>query len=407
MKIESCALSDIGRRREQNQDAYLIDEDLGLYIVCDGMGGHAAGDVAATNATRLTADFVRDHRIDIEEAVEKPGGHYKVVQMVTDCVRATCQMLHDMAVHSPECAGMGTTLTMLLIVGEKAILAHVGDSRLYLLRNGELHQMTNDHTLANELIQTGHIAPGSPEAERVSHVLTRCVGQQEFVDVETLLFDLLPNDRFLICSDGLSHYFGSDAEVAGYLTGDNLQQVADELVALANSRGGRDNITCLVLSATHDNPVRFQQSQTVLDALQSTFLCRGLTLNRRIRIANLGMLKSYDAGRPIIAQSDERNGMFVIIEGACQQTTPDGRTIELQAGESFGETGLTRGGQFRMQVRASERVMALYISRDDFQRLSRRIPKLGRRLLDNLLDRISFQYDELLCSAGHWSEDDE
>ena len=396
MQFDAHALSDIGRRRAQNQDAWLIDSDLHLYIVCDGMGGHAAGDIASKNAARMTARYIREHRQKIEQALATPGGHFKVVQTVTDCVRATCQKVHDMARQSPGCAGMGTTLTMLLMLGDKAILAHVGDSRLYLLRGSNLHQMTNDHTLANELIQTGRVAAGSPEAARYNHVLTRAIGQQQYVDVDTLLFDLIPDDRFLLCSDGLSNYLTSDDEVVRLLQQGDLNSAAEKFVTLANSRGGQDNITCLLVRTMHADTEQFRQSQVLLNALEATFLSRGLSLNRRIQLANIGELRCFEPNQPIIEKGDKRRGMYVVLSGHCRQINPNGNTVDLTEADTFGETALARAERFHIQVRAITQAQTLFIGRKEFRALSRRLPKLGRRLLNNLLDHISQKYDELL-----------
>lgn len=413
MRIDAIAQSDVGRKRPQNQDSFLIDKDRGLYVVCDGMGGHAAGDVAAKRTTELTSQILRQYRHDIQQVIEKPGGHFKVVQMVTDSVRAVCQSVHQMSEENVDYAGMGTTLTMLLVVGEKAVMAHVGDSRLYLLRAGKLHQLTNDHTLANELIQTGRIEPGSPDAGRFNHVLTRCIGNREFVDVETLLFDLLPDDRFLLCSDGQSNYFADDDEVVDTLSSSDLTSILDRLIDLANQRRGNDNITSLLLNVNSGEPESAAAVHAKLDALEGTFLCRGLSLNRRMRIANIGQIRSFEPHQWIIEKGDERTGMYVVVSGSCVMTRPSGITEELNFGDSFGETCLARGDRSRIRVRSDEAATVMYLPRDAFRELVRRLPKLGRRLLDNLLHHVSYLYDELLADGealteyGVWIREEE
>ncbi len=404
MHIEGFAQSDVGQKRQQNQDAYLVDQEMGLHIVCDGMGGHAAGEVASTNAVELTAEILRQHRHEIHKVIARPGGHFKVVQIVIDAVRSVCQSVYQMAEGNPGYSGMGTTLTLLLVVGEKAVIAHVGDSRLYLLRSGQLHLMTNDHTLTNELIQTGRIKAGSPEAGRFSHVLTRCVGNHEYVDVETLLFDLLPNDRFLLCSDGLSNYFADEAEVIQILSATDFGQIPQKLINLANQRGGNDNITSLVLKVSEGSPETAAQTRAKLAALEGTFLCQGLSLNRRMRIANIGQIQSFDDHEWIIEKGDERTGMYVVLSGTCVMTRPSGSIENLSHGDCFGETGLARGDQFCIRVRSDDPATVLFLPRDAFRQLVRRIPKLGRRLLDNLLHHISYQYDELLADGAGLTE---
>ena len=125
-------------------------------------------------------------------------------------------------------------MTMLLAVDNKAVMAHVGDSRLYLLRRGDLHQLSSDHTLANEWFQAGGLVQEDTKASQFKHVLTRTIGRQELVQVESLLFDLFPGDTYLLCSDGLSNYFDDGATVIDFLNRDDLSDVPDQLVLLSS-----------------------------------------------------------------------------------------------------------------------------------------------------------------------------
>lgn len=404
MLVKAVGSTDTGRVRPQNQDAFLIDDELQLYIVCDGMGGHAAGDVASTNATQMSADTVREFCRDIPELLAKPGGHFRVVQRVIDAVRVTCQVLHNMAVQEPEYQGMGTTLTMLLIVGNKGILAHVGDSRLYLLRDGDLHQLSTDHTLANELILTGQIKADSEEARKFGHVLTRSVGPHEYVDVETLLFDLLPDDRFLLCSDGLSNYFVDNDEITRQLSHDALAEVPTHLAELANSRGGKDNITSIVLHCLGDDGESDVGAQQRLDAVGHTFLAKGLSLSRRMRLANTGSERRFGVDETIVCRGKKLKGMDIVIEGQCRMQLPDGRTVSVGPGECFGELGLVQGVPARIQVTGTEPGRLLHLPRIAFRSLVRRVPKLGRRLLNNLVDQIASKYDDVLKQCDSLSD---
>jgi protein phosphatase len=142
---------------------------------------------------------------------------------------------------------MGTTLTMLLTIDDKAIMAHVGDSRLYVLSDGDLHLLSHDHTVANELAQLGHISPAEVTFSPYANVLTRSIGQQEIVRVDTLIFELSPADTCLLCSDGLSNCLEDSDELRDLLGDGNAARIPGRLVDLANSRGGYDNISVIVL----------------------------------------------------------------------------------------------------------------------------------------------------------------
>lgn len=230
MKVVASALSDRGLKREGNEDQYLIDESLGLYVVCDGMGGHAAGEVAAEKAIEFAAEHISANGDILESAVDRPDGFFRVLKIAEEAVQAASQEVHRLSKSSPKYAGMGTTMTMLMILDNKAIMAHVGDSRMYLKRGGEIHQLSVDHTLANEMHLSGGLSKEEAATSRYQHVLTRSIGPHEFVDVDTLLFDLLPGDRILLCSDGLSNYFSDDSVIAELLAKSKIVTKPEPLI---------------------------------------------------------------------------------------------------------------------------------------------------------------------------------
>lgn len=404
MRIEAYAETDKGKIRESNEDRFLIDRGLGLYIVCDGMGGHAAGEVASENAARITAEILRTDRPDIETELAKPGGHFMVVQLVVDAVRNACQQVHAMANTIPECAGMGTTLTMLMIAGDKAVMAHVGDSRLYLLRQNELHLLTHDHTLSNEMIQNGQIERGSAAANRFANVLTRSIGAQEAVDVETLLFDIHPGDRLLLCSDGLSNYLFDKEETVQLLSTNDLETLPRELTELANRRGGQDNITCIVLGASEDGEVAAVDSLLQLDVLGRTPLFRGLKMSRLMRLANTCEITAFGADEWVIRRGDRRRGMYVVLEGSCTAAMPNGEKVTLTNGDSFGESALARAERSFLDVRASEPVRLVLLDRSKFRALVRRVPRFGRLLMEKLAAHLATQLDEFVGSGINLNE---
>ena len=254
INVQSLALTDVGNQRENNEDRFLIDSSLGLYAVCDGMGGHAAGEIASEMALEFAAEYIRAHRSVLESAPRSPDGYFRVVRLARDALRAASERLHRMAESDNRYAGMGTTMTMLLIAGDRGIMAHVGDSRLYLLRDLNTYLLSTDHTLANELVRVGIMSEEEAGNNGFDHVLTQSVGQQRAPDVESLVFDLRPNDTFLLCSDGLSQYFASPDEIGNVLRQVRFEDAPGELVKLAKVRGGSDNITVVVLRAAFSGP---------------------------------------------------------------------------------------------------------------------------------------------------------
>ena len=395
MKIQAFAASDRGQRRESNEDQYLIDESLGLYVVCDGMGGHAAGEVAAERSVAFAAEFIRDHRDVLEDASDSPDGYFRVLELAEDATQKASQRLHELACSELGCAGMGTTMTMLLVVDNKAVMAHVGDSRLYMLRRGELHQLSSDHTLANELLQAGGLTPEEAATSDYRHVLTRTIGQQELVQVESLLFDLFPGDTCLLCSDGLSNYFGAPATVTQFLANEDLSAIPEQLVDFANSHGGSDNITLVLLRAAFETPgTDAVDIQHRIDTLKSTFLCRKLSVSRLMHVLNITSLIESAAGQKLLSAGQTCDGLYVVLEGRLQVDDDVVLSSELLPGDCVGESSLLRPGKVHASVIADEPSRLLFISRSQFTKLTRRLPKLGNALLRNLGRYLSEQLDD-------------
>ncbi len=246
MIYEASGKTDIGQHREINEDYLYLDNSRGIFIVCDGLGGQAAGEVASHKAIEFTLEYVQDHWQEIEQANKSPVGYYKLPQLVERAIHETCRQIRAIADSDPALDGMATTLTMLMIVDGNAIVGHVGDSRLYLKRNEDAFLLTTDHTLYNEMItELDNVDP--VQIQKFSHCLTRSVGNNESVAVETLMFEARQHDVLLLCTDGLSNYFQGQDEVSEMLAGDHVNEIADSLVQFANESGGKDNITAIVI----------------------------------------------------------------------------------------------------------------------------------------------------------------
>jgi protein phosphatase len=244
----SFGLSDVGRRRVSNEDAYGLDDDLGLYVVADGMGGHAAGEVASREAVDTVIGMVRRQR-DVVRAVE--GGDRsaesirKLQRTMEAAIQAATYMVFAIAENEPEQRGMGTTLSALLLMNELAITGQVGDSRVYQCREGRVKRLTEDHTLVAWQVKQGIISEAEAERSPHKNVITRAVGSRDYVQVDTRVTDVEVGDQFLLCSDGLHGYL-EDQELPPILElGPPV--AAKHFIDLANKRGGRDNITAIVI----------------------------------------------------------------------------------------------------------------------------------------------------------------
>ncbi|HLF99357.1 MAG TPA: Stp1/IreP family PP2C-type Ser/Thr phosphatase [Acidimicrobiia bacterium] len=234
MKLKVGVATDVGRTRTANEDSFLRDDKGQTFAVADGMGGHRAGDVASATAVDVVTR-------------ELAGG-----ATLVEAIVAANDEVFAKAQANPEMRGMGTTVTSVLFDGERALLAHVGDSRGYLWRDRALTQVTEDHSLVEELVRQGRLTPEEAAVHPQRNIVTRALGVDADVLVDTYEIDLYPGDRLLLCSDGLSSMMRDD-EIAAVLRGDaDPQAAADALVDAANRAGGEDNITVLVIDVVGD-----------------------------------------------------------------------------------------------------------------------------------------------------------
>jgi len=248
VQIESAGLTDVGQRRKLNEDAFLVDDALALYVVADGMGGHAAGEVASSEAVDAVHSMVIRERAKLERLSQGDISEEVVRQahrVLEAAVQNATYQVFGIAQHEPEQQGMGTTVSALALAGPYGITAQVGDSRIYLIRQGQARPLTEDHTLVAWQLKQGIITPEEALLSPHKNVITRAVGSREYVQVDTRFVDLQPNDALMLCSDGL-HGYVPDHEIPGIVAlGPRLS--VERFIQLANDRGGRDNITCVVV----------------------------------------------------------------------------------------------------------------------------------------------------------------
>jgi protein phosphatase len=251
VQIVSGGVTDVGRVRTNNEDSLRILETLNLFILSDGMGGEAHGEVASSMAVETIAKYCseKDESTD-ETGVTLTGtesDHWtSETKRLRNAVSQANFNIYQAAQKHPEQRGMGATLTAGWINGSKLSIAHVGDSRAYLLRTGSLQQLTNDHSLVAEQVRRGILTPQQAEESDMQSVLLRALGAHPEVDVDIEEVELMPRDVLLFCSDGLTRMV-TEPEIAGSLQAETVPMAAaQKLVDLANERGGLDNVTVIV-----------------------------------------------------------------------------------------------------------------------------------------------------------------
>jgi protein phosphatase len=220
MRTVSAGLTDVGKKRPHNEDALVVDDVLGLYIVADGVGGHAKGEIASNESVEEVAMWVRRHLPEIDEGLAQGSAdaYAKIRRLIESGVQSACYMLFALAEQDPEKKGMSTTMSLLLARNGHAFVAQVGDSRVYRLRGEALSQLTEDHTLINYKLKHGLITPEQAKSSQGKNVITRAVGHRDYVQVDTFDVAVVPGDRFMLCTDGLHGYLDTDDEVTARTT---------------------------------------------------------------------------------------------------------------------------------------------------------------------------------------------
>jgi serine/threonine protein phosphatase PrpC len=230
----STGVSELGLIRKNNEDSFYIDDQRGLYIVCDGMGGHNGGEVASGMAVEIVS---RDAQYtNAEEAVKS----------LRSAIEKANHAIWSKGRTDPELYNMGTTITAAAVIENTLVVAHVGDSSLFLIRSDKIQKITRDHTLAESMVDDGILKPGEIRNNSYNHILTRAVGVEEKVEIDFFTCNLNEGDHILLCSDGLTDLLDS-SDILEVVTSDNINVVAQNLIQFALNRGGHDNITIILV----------------------------------------------------------------------------------------------------------------------------------------------------------------
>ncbi len=249
MLLLSYCATDVGRKRKHNEDSHFADDTLGLYIVADGVGGQAKGELASQEAVENLQCWILRHQPVLTRFLEHPSDKYiyEVRRILESGIQSSCYIVFGLSQQIAPGKNMATTMSAALFLDDTIFYGQVGDSRIYRLREGEITQLTEDHTLLNYQLKKGIITPDEAATNRKNrNVITRAVGQMDYVEVDTAHEAVQAGDRYLLCSDGLHGYFRTSEEIAEILS-DDLPSAPGRFIELANNRGGKDNITVICL----------------------------------------------------------------------------------------------------------------------------------------------------------------
>jgi serine/threonine protein phosphatase PrpC len=404
--IRFYAATDVGKVRDHNEDNFLVDKKLALFVVADGMGGHAAGEVASAIAVRTLHEEIRREKDLLDDYAQGGTGAVKVtrkdvVAVVEQAVQRACSKIHQEALVDPQKRGMGTTLSALLIVGDQGFIGHVGDSRIYLARGGRPQQVTEDHTVYNELIKRGKLTREQIDKVQQKNAITRAVGVYERVEVDTLVVELIPGDTLVLASDGLHGYLESPDELREPLSLDG-DASAKALIDLANARGGKDNITTIVVRVGEAGAASALQARRLAqkrEVIAKTPLFARLSDRELLRVMQAVQVRSCQDGEVVIREGDKGDELFIVLEGQVRVSRGEQTLTHFGPGEHFGEMALIRSVPRSATVTAVGSAELVVIRRADFFEILRKDHEVAVKMLWQFLgvlaDRLDHTSSEL------------
>lgn len=388
MELEFWATTDVGRVRDHNEDNFLVDKRMKLFVVCDGMGGHAAGEIASAMSVRVVREVMSAHREVFDRLSRDPdnlANRKSVLNLVEHAIQEACLRVYQSAQEDSSRRGMGTTCSLLLLAEGRGFIGHVGDSRIYLHRQGQVHQITEDHSLINEMIRLGKIQKGQEHNLPHKNAVTRAVGVNEFVEVDTFELDVFGGDAFLLCSDGLSGYFNDDAQISNLLEHDDVREVTEEAIDFANAGGGKDNITAIAVRVTSED-IHTRDIQRTMEMMRSTPFFQYLAYKEMVQMVNLSKRTEYPKGGVVFESGTDPGAFFLIIQGQIALARDGGEIANLFAGDYFGETALIDESPLGYSATASKNeTVVLSFRRERFMGLLRGEPNLAVKLLWNFV----------------------
>jgi PPM family protein phosphatase len=377
--------------RERNEDGHALDEALGFYAVADGVGGHSDGAVAARMAIDVAGSYLREHAADVQRVLAAPPAQARMTgaELVERAIQEACRAVHDAGKRDSSKRGMRTTLTCVLRMGPSAVVGHVGDCRLYLIRHGKAHRLTDDHTLTAWQLRTGMITEAEALESPYRNTLTRALGSHESVRVDTLFVEVAGGDVLLLCSDGLPMHV-TDDELAARVAATDSASIAGQLVALANQRGGKDNVTVVALAcAQDDKPTADTPLEARIKAVAGLSLFHSLDYRQHVAVLSIAASRRVPAGTILVSEGTKSSDLYVIVSGRVAVERGGRRLSELGPGTHFGEMALVEDAPRSATVVALEPMDLLVIGREAMMGLMRKDPVLATKILWTLVQSLS------------------
>jgi len=394
MRYAGHSISQIGNLRTDSQDVVAIDQALGVYILCDGMGGTARGDVAADIASKTCLQFIKQHSNTLSRVAKGDLPSLHLSDLAQSAVQAANHAVYTYSQEHSESRGSGTTVALLITAGTSGACAHVGDSRVYAFRNNQLFQLTKDHSLAQDLIDQGVLDRKNLATFAFKHVLSRAVGLLPAVSVDTLHFDIIPGDKFLLTSDGISSTLSS-TNVEEAMTISDPQKLLERLISQARAAHQEEDLSVITVEASAeaseqqahiDRSAELSLKTTVL---QEVFLFKALAPQNILRIVNASTVVSFKKGEVVVSQGEVDTSLFIILDGSFDIEIDGHQISAISRGNHFGEMAFLTSHPRSATVRAATDGKVLKIAADDFRAFIQAHPQDGVNMITALARELS------------------
>ncbi len=388
----ASGLSHVGRVREHNEDNYHVDTDRGVFVVADGMGGHAAGEVASKMAVDGVAQSWGGHAIQAQARDYAARGDIerrkRLLSSLRDAVMTAHEGILEQGKSDESKRGMGTTLTGCLLAGGEALFAHAGDSRAYLVRDRIPLLLSEDHTISSRLRAAGiDRGEDEPAPERWKGVLTNALGMGDDTRVTTFVVPVFCGDRLVLCSDGIHDYL-SEVEVGQVIDSQpSPSRAAQTLVDMALERGGADNATCIVVKVMEagETAMPKEQRQAHQEAIASCPLFAGLSRQQVLRALRITTPRAYREGKTVPRVALEDRVAYVVLEGEVSGSGVQAKAGDVLLPEALLQQTVTSDAE--LIARSDSHVLML--RRNDFIELCEDAPDLAVSLYDALAGLVA------------------
>lgn len=394
--LQSAYVSLASSSDSENQDSVVADHELGLFAVCDGMGGTRGGKAASQTAAVAVTEYVRKFRPQLA-SVKGEQKIAKLNEIVRGAAQYACDTVLKLAQEKPELSSMGTTLTMVLVHGKDACLAHIGDSRLYLHRRGKVHQLSKDHSLIGELVRGGEISPIDAISHPLSNVLTRSIGKGDGVLADCLHFEVIPDDTLLLCTDGLWASFADCNSFLPHLDGNTPTETSQNIARhCVGHRRKIDDVTIVVVEVSSSDSDVIKRDQALsefvhlkIDTLQQVYLFSDLQMSEVYKLLGISELLEITPGELIIEQGENSAALYIILEGEVQILRNNSELARFKKGQHFGEMAFFSNESRSASAKATMNTQLIKIEQEAFSSLINKESRIAISSLWKLATELS------------------